>query len=245
MNLGANISFLRKQKKLTQEQLADQMRVSRQTVSRWESDEVIPELERLVELCGLFSCKLDTLVCENLSGQQAIYSEVKVVPVAAFRFAGCVVISADPEQDAQAHMRAWAEAGGLKAACPDYRLIGWDFPFVSQEQRNRFGLHGYAAACVLPDDFVTDHPGAVIAENKAADYAKITIRDPFVRPFERIPNAYKRIMDFLKMNSFKDRKAENLISCYEYEYMNDGVTYMDVYVSVNEVTKTDAFTILG
>ena len=42
MSLGNNISFLRKQKKLTQEQLADQLNVTRQTVSRWEADEVIP-----------------------------------------------------------------------------------------------------------------------------------------------------------------------------------------------------------
>ena len=61
MNLGNNISFLRKQKKLTQEQLADQMNVTRQTVSRWESNEVVPELDRLVEMCGIFSCNLDAL----------------------------------------------------------------------------------------------------------------------------------------------------------------------------------------
>ena len=46
MSLGKNISFLRKQKKLTQEQFADRMSVTRQTVSRWEADEVVPELDR-------------------------------------------------------------------------------------------------------------------------------------------------------------------------------------------------------
>ena len=70
MSLGNNISFLRKQKKLTQEQLADQMSVTRQTVSRWESDEVVPELDRLVAMCGLFACKLDALVREDLSDQR-------------------------------------------------------------------------------------------------------------------------------------------------------------------------------
>ncbi len=35
MNLGKNIQFLRKQKKITQEQLAEMMSVSRQTISRW------------------------------------------------------------------------------------------------------------------------------------------------------------------------------------------------------------------
>ena len=45
MNLGGNIQYLRKQKKITQEQLAEKMNVSRQTVSRWESDEVTLELK--------------------------------------------------------------------------------------------------------------------------------------------------------------------------------------------------------
>lgn len=58
MSLGNNICFLRKQKKLTQEQLADRMRVTRQTVSRWESDEVVPELDRLVEMSEFFACIL-------------------------------------------------------------------------------------------------------------------------------------------------------------------------------------------
>ena len=66
MSLGGNIQYLRKQKKITQEQLAEKMNVSRQTVSRWESDEVTPELGKIVELSELFSCKLDALVRENL-----------------------------------------------------------------------------------------------------------------------------------------------------------------------------------
>ena len=87
MSLGNNISFLRKQKKLTQEQLADQMKVTRQTVSRWESDEVVPELDRLVELCGIFACKLDALVREDLTGQSDIYSEITIKRIAPFRMA--------------------------------------------------------------------------------------------------------------------------------------------------------------
>ena len=50
MNLGKNIQHLRKQKKITQEQLAEMMSVSRQTISKWEADEVIPELDKIVTL---------------------------------------------------------------------------------------------------------------------------------------------------------------------------------------------------
>ena len=50
MSLGTNINYLRKQKKLTQEQLAEKMNVTRQTVSRWETDKVVPEFAKLVDI---------------------------------------------------------------------------------------------------------------------------------------------------------------------------------------------------
>lgn len=241
MNLGKNISFLRKQKKLTQEQFADRMSVTRQTVSRWEADEVVPELDRLVEMCEVFACKLDALVREDLSDQSGIYSEIRIKRVAPFKMASYVIISPDPESDALGYMDRWAENCGLKKANPDVKLIGWDFPFVTPEQQNRFGLHGYVAACVIPDDFTTDYPGVMFSQNKEADYAVITIKEPFVQPFERIPNAYKLIMEYLQANNFKEKHQEDIIGCFEYEYKKDDITYMDVYVHVDGVTKVDAY----
>lgn len=245
MSLGNNISFLRKQKKLTQEQLADRMGVTRQTVSRWESDEAVPELDRLVEMCGIFACKLDALVREDLSDQSRIYSEIRIKRIAPFKMASYVIISQDPESDALGHMDRWAESCGLKKLCPDVKLIGWDFPFVSQEQQNRFGLHGYVAACVLPDDFKTDCPGVIFSENKEADYAVITIKEPFIQPFERIPNAYKLIMEYLQANNFKEKNQENIIGCFEYEYKKNDIIYMDVFIHVDGVTKADAFSMFS
>lgn len=245
MSLGNNISFLRKQKKLTQEQLAGRMNVTRQTVSRWESDEVVPELERLVEMCGIFSCKLDALVREDLSGQSEIYSEIRLKRIAPFRMASYVIVSSAPESDALGHMDRWAERCGLKKAYPDVKFIGWDFPYVSQELQNRFGLHGYVAACVIPDDFKTDCPGAIFSENQEADYAMITIKEPFIQPFERIPNAYKLIMEYLQANNFKEKSQENIIGCFEHEYQKNDITYMDVFIHVDGVTKADAFSMFG
>lgn len=245
MSLGNNISFLRKQKKLTQEQLADRMGVTRQTVSRWESNEVVPELDRLVEMSDFFACKLDALVREDLSDQSEIYSEIRIKRIAPFKMACYVMVSSDPESDALGHMDRWAESSGLKKVCPDVKLIGWDFPFVSQELQNRFGLHGYVAACVIPDDFKTDCPGANFLENQEADYAVITIKEPFIQPFERIPNAYKLIMEYLQANNFKEKHQEHIISCFEYEYTKNDITYMDVFIHVDGVTKADAFSMFS
>ena len=78
MSIGNNISYLRKQKKFTQEQFAEMMNVTRQTISRWESDEVTPELGKLTEICSVFSCNLDELVRQDMTAKGGIYSEVTI-----------------------------------------------------------------------------------------------------------------------------------------------------------------------
>lgn len=242
MHLGANISYLRKQKKMTQEQFAERMCVTRQTVSRWESDEVIPELEKLVEMCAVFSCRLDALVTEDLPAQSEIYSPVKVRRVSGFRMAKYVMISPNPEDDVNAYMEKWAIESGLKPVFPNAMRIGWDFPYVSQEQKNRFGLRGYAAAFVMPHGFETACPGVQYAENREADYAVITITEPFIKPFERIPKAYHIIMEYLQANNFKEKPQKDVLSCFEHEYEKDGTVYMDVYIHAEGVIKADAYT---
>ena len=59
---GENLQFYRKQRNLTQEQLAEQLDVSRQTVSKWEAGTSFPEMEKILQLCDLFSCDMDTLL---------------------------------------------------------------------------------------------------------------------------------------------------------------------------------------
>ena len=241
MSLGTNIQYLRKLNKLTQEQFAEKMNITRQTVSRWEADEVIPELSKLVEICSAFSCKLDELVRENMSSKNEIYSEVKVRTVPAFKMARYVMISPNRESDVQNYMMNWGKVSGLVAADSNAKLIGWDFPFVSQELQSRFGLHGYVAAYILPEGFQTNCPGVEYAQNKEAEYAVITVTEPMVRPFERIPTGYKHIMDFLQANNFKDKVSDNISGCFEHEYEKEGVHYMDIYVHAASVTKVNAY----
>lgn len=69
---------------MTQEKLAERMGVSRQTVSKWEMGETIPELDKLVELSNLFSCTLDALLKEDMSAQEDHISPVSLVTVPAF-----------------------------------------------------------------------------------------------------------------------------------------------------------------
>ncbi|MBQ7943290.1 MAG: helix-turn-helix domain-containing protein [Lachnospiraceae bacterium] len=245
MSLGGNIQFLRKQKRMTQEQLAERMQVSRQTVSRWESDEVIPELNKLVDMSELFSCKLDALIRENMAALEDIYSEVRITRMKPFTMARYVMVTPNPEDDVNYYMDNWARNCGLLSMYPDAMRIGWDFPYVSSELQNRFGLRGYVAAYVIPEGFETDYPGVEYAQQIEADYAVITVYDPFQNAFERIPNAYKRIMQYLQANNFREKPQEKILSCFEHVYEKDGITCMDVYIHVDSVSKADSFTTFG
>lgn len=242
MYLGKNLQLLRRQKRITQEKLAELMAVSRQTVSKWESDEAIPELPKLLELCDLFSCRLDELVREDMFADDDIFSPVEIRHLGSFRMGRYLIVSPNPENDVQSYVEAWAKRSGLLDFKPDAMRIGWDWPYVSQEQQSRFGLRGYVAAYVLPEGFTANCPGVEIADQDEADYAVITITDPHAASFYRIPKAYKKIMDYLQANGFKERPKENVLSCFEHEYEKNGVHYMDVYIHVDSVTRTESFT---
>lgn len=62
MTLGARIYRLRTERGLSQETLADQLGVSRQSVSKWETDGAVPELDKLLKLSQVFGLTLDQLV---------------------------------------------------------------------------------------------------------------------------------------------------------------------------------------
>ena len=62
MTLGQNICRLRTERGLSQGDLADALDVSRQSISKWETDASIPELEKLLRLSELFHISLDALV---------------------------------------------------------------------------------------------------------------------------------------------------------------------------------------
>ena len=67
MTFGENLQFLRKRRGMTQEELAEQMDVSRQSVSKWESNSAYPEMDAILRLCDFFSCDMDTLLRGDVS----------------------------------------------------------------------------------------------------------------------------------------------------------------------------------
>ena len=76
MTLGAKIAIQRKELNYTQEQLADILGVSRQSISKWESDIVYPETEKLIELGKLFDCSMDYLLKEEVSEKGDVQTSI-------------------------------------------------------------------------------------------------------------------------------------------------------------------------
>ena len=62
MRFNENLKYLRKQANLTQEQLAEELNVSRQAITKWESGQSMPDIENLKELSYIFSITIDSLV---------------------------------------------------------------------------------------------------------------------------------------------------------------------------------------
>lgn len=65
MNLGEKIQSLRKSRGLSQEQLSEQLAVSRQAVSKWELNESSPDVEKIVQMSEFFGVTTDYLLKES------------------------------------------------------------------------------------------------------------------------------------------------------------------------------------
>ena len=66
MKLPENLRRIRKDNNLSQEQLAEKLGVSRQAVSKWESGQSYPEMDKMLLICKLFNYNIDELMNENV-----------------------------------------------------------------------------------------------------------------------------------------------------------------------------------
>lgn len=72
MNLGEKLYELRTGKNLSQGDVADALEVSRQSVSKWENNSAVPDLDKIIKLAELFEVSLDELVLDKKAeGQEA------------------------------------------------------------------------------------------------------------------------------------------------------------------------------
>ena len=101
MSLGTNISRLRAEQHLSQGDLAEALDVSRQSVSKWETDASVPDLDKLVKLSQVFGVTLDELVTgtspADPAGPAAASAAPAVPPPASGsltgrKIAGCILL---------------------------------------------------------------------------------------------------------------------------------------------------------
>lgn len=77
LKISENIAALRKQAGITQEDLANKLRVSNQAVSKWESGKCCPDIEVLPELASFFEVSIDELLLGECRIKTELYDKTK------------------------------------------------------------------------------------------------------------------------------------------------------------------------
>lgn len=77
MNLGERLFELRKSKNLTQDDVAEKLNVTRQTVSKWETNQSTPDFDKIVPLCELFEIGVEELLTGKKPEHNTVEGENK------------------------------------------------------------------------------------------------------------------------------------------------------------------------
>lgn len=75
--IGVHLKRIRKEKHLSQEQVAQRLNISRQAISRWENDLAMPDIDNLVVLSKLYEVSIEELLGEK----KTVYEEEKGTPI--------------------------------------------------------------------------------------------------------------------------------------------------------------------
>ncbi|MCI8623358.1 MAG: hypothetical protein HFG26_06800 [Provencibacterium sp.] len=166
------------------------------------------------------------MATENPSG-------IRLVQMPRQRIALYLVISPAPEYDVSRHMEEWALQSGL-LEYPDFspRVLGWDFPLVSKEQSEQFGLRGYVSCYTVPASFEPACPGAQLDWMEADEYAVLRLKDPFAQPDQSIPAGWNRLHSWVEENGLNPHALAGRY-CFEEVVREGDITYMDLYHPVH------------
>ena len=67
MTIGEKIAYLRMTRNISQEALAEKISISRQSVSKWEMNQALPQIDKIMMLCELFGITADELLNDSFS----------------------------------------------------------------------------------------------------------------------------------------------------------------------------------
>ena len=236
MYFASNLQFLRRRSAMTQEKLASHLGVSRQAISKWESGETLPEVTTLLQLSRLFSCNMDDLLRQELSRTD---SPVEIVNVKGFTMARHRVISSNAAKDLQELMNHWANRQGLE----NPTLLLWSFPYVTQEQKQRFSLEGFEAACILPENFTPTDYSYPVSRQDDCTYALLTMEEPEGRSSLQIARGIRTILEALEHQGIRKSAKEGFLPCFERRYVRDGVAVAALFLQCQDAGYTKTITL--
>lgn len=93
MTIADKIKKLRKDNNMTQEDLAEKLNVSRQTISKWETNIVIPDANNIVSICKLFNITTDELLDYKVESVQKKKQFIVDMSVLLFGIIGFIIFA--------------------------------------------------------------------------------------------------------------------------------------------------------
>ncbi len=94
MKFNENLKYLRKERGLTQEKLAEKLNISRQAVAKWENGDSMPDSENLKEISNMFGVSIDQLLDNNKGKNNTFYKDSWILRSFIFNliFLSCCVV---------------------------------------------------------------------------------------------------------------------------------------------------------
>lgn len=191
MTFGESLKQHRKEKNLTQEQLAEQFQVTRQTVSKWELDQAMPEVGKLVEIAEYFEISLDEILLGQKPDKEVeLLAELKLVEeekperkknfgfMAYFFGIGIFTILFLPVLDERTGQWDWRVENILDSCFFYILLAALVFGLlIKQVERNRENYKRWAAVAAIVTGFLfsLNYTKGILATNQFAQCWRIGI----------------------------------------------------------------------
>ena len=80
-NFSENLKRIRKDNNISQEQLAEELGVSRQAISKWESSVSYPEMDKIITICNKYNVKIDDLLYGNVKEIKSDNELKSILPI--------------------------------------------------------------------------------------------------------------------------------------------------------------------
>lgn len=158
MNMADRIQYLRKINGISQEELADKIGVSRQAVSKWESEQSIPDIEKIITMSDLFEVTTDYIIKgieTSKTGEKQIDAGIFAAVSTALNFIG-LIVSAAMWYEKQVPMALVAGLIFMALGCVVFGIIGLTYSAKAtrDKAKNRFWSFNVWILTFIPLSFI-------------------------------------------------------------------------------------------